>query len=221
MFPTFREQMEPVIQLVRDQFERGLRLPDEDRRARRRHRRRRGEILAGLEGEALEEMRAAQRDQPPDGAAHARTTTSTSTRAPTRTSGSCSSRSARSSWSRASSTRPTTSCSCATTSCGRSSATRRAIDGRAIVAAARAARERAYTFQPRDWVGTVTETQLAFPYLVNWGFPDKFHRGQAADAGADHRASRARRASSRASRASSVRGRVRRGPRRATSSCAR
>jgi pyruvate,water dikinase len=58
------------------------------------------------------------------------------------------------------------------------------IDGRAIVAAARAARERAYAFRPRDWVGTVTETQLAFPYLVNWGFPDKFHRGQAADTGA-------------------------------------
>jgi pyruvate,water dikinase len=57
------------------------------------------------------------------------------------------------------------------------------IDGRAIVAAARAARERAYTLRPRDWVGTVTETQLAFPYLVNWGFPDKFHRGQAADTG--------------------------------------
>jgi pyruvate,water dikinase len=49
-------------------------------------------------------------------------------------------------------------------------------DGRARVAAARAARERAYTFRPRDWVGTATETQLAFPYLVNWGFPDKFHR---------------------------------------------
>ena len=56
-------------------------------------------------------------------------------------------------------------------------------DGRARVAAARAARERAYTFRPRDWVGTATETQLAFPYLVNWGFPDKFHRGQEADGG--------------------------------------
>ena len=40
------------------------------------------------------------------------------------------------------------------------------------------------TVRPRDWVGTVTEAQLAFPYLVNWGFPDKFHRGQAADTGA-------------------------------------
>ncbi|HKF84677.1 MAG TPA: PEP-utilizing enzyme [Candidatus Limnocylindrales bacterium] len=53
-----------------------------------------------------------------------------------------------------------------------------AFPGRALVAAARARREKSYTFQPRDWVGTATETQLAFPYLVNWGFPDKFHRGQ-------------------------------------------
>jgi pyruvate,water dikinase len=26
----------------------------------------------------------------------------------------------------------------------------------------------------------VTPTQLAFPYLVNWGYPERFHRGQAA-----------------------------------------
>ena len=36
---------------------------------------------------------------------------------------------------------------------------------------------------PRDWVGTVTPSQLAFPYLVNWGYPERFHRGQAAAAG--------------------------------------
>jgi len=54
-------------------------------------------------------------------------------------------------------------------------------DGRERVAAARAARERAYTFRPRDWVGTATETQLAVPYLVNWGFPDKFHRSLKAE----------------------------------------
>jgi pyruvate,water dikinase len=57
------------------------------------------------------------------------------------------------------------------------------VPGRALVASARAARERAYTLRPRDWVGTATETQLAFPYLVNWGFPDKFHRGQEDDGG--------------------------------------
>jgi phosphohistidine swiveling domain-containing protein len=50
------------------------------------------------------------------------------------------------------------------------------IDGRAIVAAAKAKRAAAETIQPKDWVGTVTATQLAFPYLNLWGFPDKFTR---------------------------------------------
>ena len=53
------------------------------------------------------------------------------------------------------------------------------IDGRAIVAAAKAAREAAYAIEPRDWVGTCTQTQLDFPYLNLWGFPEKFHRSLA------------------------------------------
>ena len=60
VFPTFREDMNPVIQLVRDQYAVGLRLSDKaigelradiDAAA--------VEILEGLEGEALEKMRAA------------------------------------------------------------------------------------------------------------------------------------------------------------------
>jgi pyruvate,water dikinase len=35
--------------------------------------------------------------------------------------------------------------------------------------------------RPRDWVGTVTPSQLAFPYLVNWGYPDRFHQTQSDD----------------------------------------
>ena len=58
-----------------------------------------------------------------------------------------------------------------------------ATTGRELVARRRAERERAYKFKPRDWVGTCTPTQLAFPYLINWGFPDKFHRSQAAGVG--------------------------------------
>jgi phosphoenolpyruvate synthase/pyruvate phosphate dikinase len=30
-------------------------------------------------------------------------------------------------------------------------------------------------------VGTVTPTQLAFPYLVNWGYPERFHRQHSDD----------------------------------------
>ncbi len=54
-----------------------------------------------------------------------------------------------------------------------------AIDARTLVAARRADREASMRLHPRDWVGTVTPTQLAFPYLVNWGYPERFHRGQA------------------------------------------
>jgi phosphohistidine swiveling domain-containing protein len=55
-----------------------------------------------------------------------------------------------------------------------------AIDARRIVATRRAEREAATRLQPRDWIGTATPSQLAFPYLVNWGYPERFHRGQEA-----------------------------------------
>ena len=54
---------------------------------------------------------------------------------------------------------------------------RRAGDRRRAPGRARAARN----VQPRDWIGTATETQLDFPYLVNWGFPEQFHREAATD----------------------------------------
>jgi phosphohistidine swiveling domain-containing protein len=57
------------------------------------------------------------------------------------------------------------------------------MDGRAIVAAAKAERAAADALQPRDWVGTVTATQLAFPYLNLWGFPDKFSRSSEIEIG--------------------------------------
>ena len=52
----------------------------------------------------------------------------------------------------------------------------REMDGRAIVAARKAERERSYMFKPKAWIGTATQSQLDFPYLVNWGFPEKFHQ---------------------------------------------
>ncbi len=57
------------------------------------------------------------------------------------------------------------------------------MDGRAIVASARAKRAAADALQPRDWVGTVTATQLAFPYLNLWGYPDKFSRSSEVEYG--------------------------------------
>jgi pyruvate,water dikinase len=56
-----------------------------------------------------------------------------------------------------------------------------AIDARALVASRRREREAAERLHPRDWVGTVTPSQLAFPYLVNWGYPDRFHQTQSDD----------------------------------------
>ena len=50
------------------------------------------------------------------------------------------------------------------------------FDARALVDQRRADREAAYDRQPRAWIGTATQSQLDFPYLVNWGFPDKFYR---------------------------------------------
>ncbi|MEO6578016.1 MAG: PEP-utilizing enzyme [Candidatus Limnocylindria bacterium] len=50
------------------------------------------------------------------------------------------------------------------------------MDARALVAERRVERERSHTFRPPAWIGTATESQLAFPYLTNWGFPEKFHR---------------------------------------------
>ena len=52
----------------------------------------------------------------------------------------------------------------------------KAMDARAIVAQRKAEREKAYTFRPKEWIGTVTKSQLDFPYLGLWGFPDKFYR---------------------------------------------
>jgi phosphohistidine swiveling domain-containing protein len=45
-----------------------------------------------------------------------------------------------------------------------------------LVSDRRDQREAAYKIRPRDWVGTATDEALAFPYLTNWGFPEKFYR---------------------------------------------
>jgi phosphohistidine swiveling domain-containing protein len=57
------------------------------------------------------------------------------------------------------------------------------MDARAIVSQRKAERERAYSMRPRAWIGTATESQLAFPYLNLWGFPEKFHRKEPEVAG--------------------------------------
>jgi pyruvate,water dikinase len=56
-----------------------------------------------------------------------------------------------------------------------------AIPARELIATRRREREAAASLQPRDWIGTATPSQLAFPYLVNWGYPARFHQEQSAD----------------------------------------
>ena len=55
------------------------------------------------------------------------------------------------------------------------------LGAREIVATRRAEREASMRIRPRDWLGTVTPTQLAFPYLANWGYPERFHRAASVD----------------------------------------
>ncbi len=57
------------------------------------------------------------------------------------------------------------------------------LEGPAIVQQRRAEREASYQKRPKDWIGTVTQSQLDFPYLNLWGFPDKFHRKESTVAG--------------------------------------
>jgi phosphohistidine swiveling domain-containing protein len=50
------------------------------------------------------------------------------------------------------------------------------FDAEELVGDRRDEREAAYEVRPRDWVGTATEENLAFPYLALWAFPEKVHR---------------------------------------------
>ncbi|HEV2029889.1 MAG TPA: PEP-utilizing enzyme [Candidatus Dormibacteraeota bacterium] len=51
-----------------------------------------------------------------------------------------------------------------------------AVDARGLVASRGDERAASYKLRPPDWIGTCTPTQLAVPYLTNWGFPEKFYR---------------------------------------------
>jgi len=180
IFPTVREEMEPVLELVRGYLETDYDYPKAIEAMRADIEAASNEILDGLEGEALEEMRAANatnlRMAPltPDhhfyidqGAnAHVRLVLIAIGRKLVED--------------------------------GRLDAPDdvlflrynelrmligdpSALDARAVVAKRRAEREAAKQRKPRNWVGTVTPSQLAFPYLVNWGYPERFYQEASAD----------------------------------------
>lgn len=49
------------------------------------------------------------------------------------------------------------------------------FDAKSIVAERRAVRAEQEKIRPPDFIGTATESQLEFPYLNLWGFPEKLH----------------------------------------------
>ena len=51
-----------------------------------------------------------------------------------------------------------------------------AFDARTVVSDRRDEREQQALVRPPQWIGTVTDEALAFPYWSLWGFPEKFHR---------------------------------------------
>jgi len=52
------------------------------------------------------------------------------------------------------------------------------FDAQGIVSQRMDEREAAYEVRPKDWIGTATESALAFPYLGLWGFPERLHMEQ-------------------------------------------
>lgn len=52
------------------------------------------------------------------------------------------------------------------------------FDAKGIVVVRKNERQAAYAVRPRDWIGTATESQLEFPYLGLWGFPEKLYAEQ-------------------------------------------
>jgi pyruvate,water dikinase len=177
IFPTVREEMEPVLDLIRDYLASDYDYPTAIEAMRKDIEAASREILDGLEGEALEEMRAANainlRMAPltPDhhfyidqGAnAHVRLVLIAIGRklvAEGRLD------------------QPDDVLFLRYNQLRMLIGDPAAIDARAIVAQRRAEREAARKLRPRNWVGTVTPSQLAFPYLVNWGYPDRFYQEQ-------------------------------------------
>jgi phosphohistidine swiveling domain-containing protein len=179
IFPTVREQMEPVLDLIRDYLASDYDYPTaiaamrEDIEAASR------EILDGLEGDALEEMRAANainlRMAPltPDhhfyidqGAnAHVRLVLIAIGRKLVEA---------------GRLERPDDVLFLRYNELRMLIGDPASIEAGAIVAARRAERAASEQVHPRNWIGTATPSQLAFPYLVNWGYPERFWQEQAA-----------------------------------------
>ena len=180
IFPTVREQMEPVLELVRGYLATDYDFPSAIEAMRLDIEAASREILEGLAGEGLEEMRAAnavnRRMAPltPDhhfyidqGAnAHLRLVLMEVGRKLVEA---------------GRLDRPDDVMFLRYNELRSLIGSAAAIAASEIVANRRLEREAAERLHPRDWIGTVTPSQLAFPYLVNWGYPDRFYQQQSDD----------------------------------------
>ena len=182
IFPTVREEMQPVIELVRGYLDTDYDFPSAMEAMRRDIEAASAEILDGLTGEALEEMRAANsinlRMAPltPDhhfyidqGAnAHLRLVLIAIGRKLVDD---------------GRLDRPDDVLFLRYNELRAFIGDPEAIAARTIVATRRTERSASERIRPRDWIGTATPSRLAFPYLVNWGYPDRFYQTQSDDVG--------------------------------------
>ena len=52
------------------------------------------------------------------------------------------------------------------------------FDARSIIKERKDERQESYKIRPKDWIGTATQQHLDFPYLGLWGFPEKLYMEQ-------------------------------------------
>ena len=180
IFPTFREELEPVLDLIRGYLETDYDFPTAIEAMRADIAAASDQILTGLDGDALTEMRAANatnlRMAPltPDhhfyidqGAnAHVRLVLIAIGRKLVEAGRLA---------------RPDDVMFLRYNELRMLIGNATAVDAAAIVAKRRAERTAAAKVHPRNWIGTATASQLAFPYLVNWGYPERFYQEQSAD----------------------------------------
>jgi pyruvate,water dikinase len=180
IFPTVREEMGPVLELIRGYLQTDYDFPTAIEVMRRDIEAASREILAGLEGEALEEMRAANatnlRMAPltPDHHFYIDQGANAHLRLVLMAVGEKLVEAGRLD-------EPDDVMFLRYNELRALIGSADAVDARGLVATRRAEREVAKRIHPRDWVGTVTPSQLAFPYLVNWGYPERFDRQRSDD----------------------------------------
>jgi pyruvate,water dikinase len=180
IFPTVREQMEPVLDLIRDYLASDYDYPTAIEAMRKDIEAASHEILEGLEGDALDEMRIANeinlRMAPltPDHHFYIDQGANAHVRLVLLAIGDKLVADGRLG-------RPDDVMFLRYNELRMLIGDPTSVDAPALVAQRRAEREASQRLRPRDWIGTATPSQLAFPYLVNWGYPERFERERSTD----------------------------------------